>query len=116
MTTQPSPTQPSNVRIFIQDFAEIDKTTLRGLTSDWNLPRKFAIAYTTPLNGEDAAEQAFFILNAPTDYLNEYEQQIAANYKGHSLSVGDIVEVDGKEFLCSGIGWMVRDQNNTAAI
>lgn len=47
--------------------------------------------------------------------IKEYNQNTAweefnichpADYKGHSLSVSDIVSIDGKEFFCDSIGWL----------
>ena len=28
------------------------------------------------------------------------------NFKGRSMSVSDIVEVDGKNYYCDGVGWV----------
>lgn len=58
--------------------------------------------------GKDVAEQMFHILNAPEEILSEWEQTLAKDFRkdgNYSLSVGDVVEVDGKQFLCKSFGW-----------
>jgi hypothetical protein len=51
--------------------------------------------------GKDAAEEAFDMTNNPA---REYER---AKYYGRhrSVSTGDIVEVDGVNYLCKSFGW-----------
>lgn len=86
---------------------------MRGFQEDWSLPRKLALTYTLPSDTTPlvACEGAFHMLNAPTELLNEYEQNIIAGYKGHSLSVGDVVEVDGVKYLCASMGWQKQGEN-----
>jgi hypothetical protein len=58
--------------------------------------------------GEEVAEYVFHILNAPEEMLSEVELNIANDFRGpgnHSLSTGDVVEVDGESFLCESFGW-----------
>ena len=54
------------------------------------------------LNGEDAAEEVFDLTNNP------YRQTERENLygRGRSLSVGDVVNVDGEDFYCAGSGWI----------
>ena len=57
---------------------------------------------------EEVAEYVFHILNAPEEMLNEVELKIANDFRApgnYSLSTGDIVEVDGVQFLCESFGW-----------
>lgn len=51
--------------------------------------------------GEDAAEEVFDLTNNPS------RQREREEYYGRkrSISVGDIVEVDGNLFLCNEVGW-----------
>ena len=58
--------------------------------------------------GREGAEQMFHILNAPVEMLSNWEQELAADFRkdgNYSLSVGDVVEVDGKQFLCEAYDW-----------
>lgn len=66
-------------------------------------------AYTTcrVLNvseaGQDAAEEAFDLTNNPSR-----EDERARLYGARrSVSVGDVVEVDGVDYLCDSFGWVV---------
>lgn len=53
--------------------------------------------------GEAAAEEMFDLVNNPS------RQNDRAKYYGRdrSISVGDIVEVDGVNYLCASMGWEV---------
>ncbi len=53
--------------------------------------------------GEDVAEEVFDLSNNPSRQ-DEREQRYG---RGRSLSVGDIVQVDGQSILCASIGWIV---------
>jgi len=58
--------------------------------------------------GKDGAEQMFHIFNAPEEILSNWEQALAKDFRApgnYSLSVGDVVEVKGKQFLCESFGW-----------
>ena len=58
--------------------------------------------------GREGAEQMFHIFNAPEEMLSNWEQELAADFRkdgNYSLSVGDVVEVDGKQFLCEAYDW-----------
>lgn len=52
--------------------------------------------------GIDAAEEAFDLTNNPCRQ-DEREQLYG---RGRSVSVGDIVEVDGTNYLCNSTGWL----------
>lgn len=52
--------------------------------------------------GEAAAEEVFDLTNNPSRQA-EREQLYG---QGRSLSVGDIVEVDGVNYLCASQGWI----------
>ena len=98
----------SKIKINLQDFDAIEQKNMRAFDANWDLPRKFVLEYTSKEIGETAAEEAFKIFNAPEEMLDEDERCIAQQYNGHSLSVGDVVEVDGLEYLCAGQGWRTR--------
>lgn len=54
-----------------------------------------------PLTGVDAAEEMFDLTNNPN--RQEEREQIYGRHR--SLSVGDIVIVEGVPFLCASAGW-----------
>jgi hypothetical protein len=81
----------------------------------WFTDRTEYISFRTKLEGEAAAEEAFHITNAPEELLTEEQKQLAENFKGPSLSVGDIVQVAPvvvgpncplpEYYLCRSFGW-----------
>jgi hypothetical protein len=125
MQTKPSNSlKPSNsskegnflVTIKSQDFDALRLGSGKmPFQKDWDLPRKETLKYYTNMSGEGAAEEAFKILNAPDEFLLANEKSKKGDFKGHSLSVGDVVEVENIEtkkvtpFLCSPIGWEVGE-------
>ena len=82
-------------------------------TEQENAHRKFALWYWTTRTGEEAAEEAFHISNAPDELLSEREKDIKLRWKGRALSVGDAVLVrpkpygtyQDKSYLCCSSGW-----------
>ena len=93
----------------------VDSNSIKVYSADvtWTLPRKFVLEYTSKHLGETAAEEAFKIFNAPEEFLDDDEMRIVKQYRGHSLSVGDVVQVDGVDYLCSGVGWTVKSDMGT---
>lgn len=59
--------------------------------------------YKTNLVGESVAEEMFDLTNNPN---RQDEREILYGTKP-SISVGDIVEVDGIDYFCSSIGWKI---------
>ena len=53
------------------------------------------------LKGEDAAEELFDLTNNP--YRQAEREQVYG--RGRSLSVGDVVTIDGDLYLCASFGW-----------
>lgn len=56
------------------------------------------------LEGEAAAEEVFDLTNNPS---REEERDQLYDRRYRSLSVGDIVRVDGVSYLCASYGWEV---------
>lgn len=54
------------------------------------------------LIGEDAAEEMFDISNNPS----REDEREAVFGRSRSISVGDIVTVDGVGYLCASMGWI----------
>ena len=105
----------TTVRIFVQDYDIMLRGAQHFFEADWSLPRKHVYTYLTDCKGSDAAEQAFHIFNAPEEMLQEWQKYIQQGYSGPSLSVGDVVEVDGEEYLCCSVGWKKRSDELAAA-
>ena len=57
-------------------------------------------------------EKAFELFNAPLEFIKgDYEYFIATDYRSkklHSLSVGDIVQVDEVKWVCLPVGWQKK--------
>ena len=83
---------------------------------NWYHPRVESLSYQTNTIGENAAEEAFHITNAPDDYLEEYQKLLLEEieFKGPAVSTGDVVRVDtlpkcqaqpAEYYLCKSVGW-----------
>lgn len=59
------------------------------------------MAYMTLDNAEDICEELFDLTNNP--YRQNERLDVYGN--GPSISVGDIIEVAGVNYLCSSFGW-----------
>lgn len=69
-----------------------------------NLSRYFPYPHiNVSVEGEEAAEEAFDLTNNPS---RQEEREIKYG-RGPSLSVGDVVEVDGVNYVCLSMGWQV---------
>ena len=51
--------------------------------------------------GEDGAEEMFDLTNNPS----RQEERVQFYGRQRSISVGDIVQVNGRNFLCASFGW-----------
>lgn len=65
------------------------------------------LIYVEAETPEDAAEEAFDLTNNP----GRQADRLMFYGRGRSVSVGDIVEVENRTFLCAQMGWidMTRD-------
>ena len=81
---------------------------------NWFVNREEGLTYKSSLGGEEAAEEAFHLTNAPEDCLEEDQKRLLERleFKGPSLSVGDIVRVEPivrtslpEYYLCKSFGW-----------
>ena len=59
-------------------------------------------SYETTLAGLEAAREAFDLTNNPA----RQTEREARYGRYRSVSVGDIVVVDGKEYFCDNFGWL----------
>ena len=80
----------------------------------WFVDREEKISYKSALTGKEAAEEVFHLTNAPEEMLDENQKNLLKklNFKGPSLSVGDIVRVEPivrtslpEYYLCKSVGW-----------
>jgi hypothetical protein len=58
--------------------------------------------YTLTYEGEIEVEDVNKTLE---DLFTKFNINRPADFKGHSLSVSDIVELDGKYYYCDNVGW-----------
>jgi hypothetical protein len=52
--------------------------------------------------GEDAAEEMFDLTNNPS----RQDEREKLYGRGRSVSIGDVVSVDGVDYVCESIGWV----------
>lgn len=81
----------------------------------WYVDRETGMSYYTDLSGEEAAEEAFHLTNAPEECLEEDQKRLLKRleFRGPSLSTGDIVRVEStirgsalaEYYLCKSRGW-----------
>lgn len=80
---------------FCADVKSIVKTNLEFYTSS----PEIETAYT----GEEAAEEMFDLTNNPS----RQEEREKLYGRGRSVSVGDVVSVNGIDYVCDSFGWAV---------
>lgn len=85
----------------IEFYMTKDPAARAALTKELRHCCMTAITLFMDQEGEDAAEEAFDLTNNPSRQ-DEREQKYG---RGRSVSVGDIVVVDGVEYLCASFGW-----------
>jgi hypothetical protein len=81
-------------------FRKDQEATARGLLAEGHY-RRTGPCVVTELQGEAAAEEIFDLTNNPGRQAEREERW------GHfrSVSVGDIVNVNGQDYLCASMGW-----------
>ena len=103
-------------KYIIEVFENQDASCM--FTENINAVRKFRGWYATELLGEAAAEEAFVITNAPSEFLSPDQLDKRNAYKLNSIgnifrsiSVGDVVNVynahidSSDKYLCCRAGW-----------
>lgn len=78
---------------YVQDHAKVATENIHRYTE--------AASWGTAWKGEKAAEDAFDLTNNPS---RQYEREEFYGSQ-RSVSVGDVVDVDGELFLCASFGW-----------
>lgn len=87
----------------VQVKNELYKTKLIPLAKKYKSEYREIYTAESKYKGEDAAEELFDLTNNPA----RQEERITRYGSHQSISVGDIVEVDGIDYLCDSIGWVV---------
>ena len=75
---------------------------------DIDICRFEKLHWTTTGDNKQLLELLFKAFNAPDHYLTEEEEKLNKEYRAQklrSLSVGDIVQIDGKRYKCAPVGW-----------
>lgn len=76
-----------------------------SLIREFHHEYQVAGGFVTQCTGQAAAEEAFDLTNNPGR-----DQECEEKYGlGRSVSVGDIVRVDGKEWVCMSAGWKLLE-------
>jgi ankyrin repeat protein len=112
--------QKTVVEIYLQDHDHPDNLRQHLFTPTWSLVRKHVGSWETELKAEEAADEAFHILNAPEELLKPEQvtrlKEFSGGTRRHpSLSVGDVVKVNGTNYLCAPMGWE-KEKNKTKDI
>lgn len=102
----------SNVTVYRLSFTNLTRFDDR---ENWYMARDPGFSYQSKFTGEEAAEEAFHLTNAPDDCLDDEQKEIIKEqqFKGPSMSVGDVVRVEpivkGSKmpdyYLCKSFGW-----------
>jgi hypothetical protein len=104
----------SKVQFVGQDF---DRDDVRGFEAKWNVPRRiraeYTIVHSEKVSDLEIAQDAFTVFNAPDECLTSRQLLRKRDYRGYSMSVGDLVVIwrDGRvvcECLCCPIGWEIQ--------
>jgi hypothetical protein len=69
---------------------------------------RLVFEYESRLSGEDAAEEAYKIINSATFELQDDELAIQEEYLANNqeiLASGDVVAVDDVVYICLPVGW-----------
>jgi hypothetical protein len=69
---------------------------------------RLVFEYESRLSGEDAAEEAYKIINSASFELNDHELAIQEEYLANNEAVitsGDMVTVDDVAYICLPVGW-----------
>jgi hypothetical protein len=100
----------TKVEIYIQDptHPENKKESLKSYP--WQRVRRLAGRWSTPITGWKAAEEALKILGEKNEKLSERQNNLLKNFQKKNpnhppLSVGDVVNVDDIDYLCTPTGW-----------
>jgi hypothetical protein len=109
----------SKVQFVGEDF---DKIEGRPFQPVWNAPRilraEYTITHEARVSDLEIAEDCFTVFNAPDECLTSRQLLRKRDYRGYSLSVGDLVKIwrDGVlvcECLCCPTGWEIQYKSVT---
>lgn len=87
----PAPMDDSNKEIFLKKFASLSLLKRMGMEFNPNI-------YTEVYCGEMDVDK-------PEDVYMKLQWVKPQGYNGHSLSVSDLVQMDGKTYFCDSFGF-----------
>lgn len=92
-----------NIKIYqIRNIRDCDYAFCDYDESKFNLNDYSCVFYAVfPETDEDN----FTILDNLFCEFNDYKKMEEANYVGRSMSVSDVVDIDGNKYYCQAIGW-----------
>lgn len=77
--------------------------------STWEALEKIVLHYDIPdsvIPEGASAEDALEVIFRQCNHVDGNEWISKAGFKARSLSCGDLVTIDGRHFICEGIGWL----------
>lgn len=89
----------------VEIFLNTGLSLYEGRFANYN---RYVFEYESRLSGEDAAEEAYNIINSASFELNEEELAIQEEYLTNTeatITSGDVVVVDDVPYICLPIGW-----------
>jgi hypothetical protein len=89
----------------VEIFLNIGLCTYEGRVANYS---RHVFEYESKLEADDAAEEAYKIINSAGFELDDHELAIQEEYLANNEAVitsGDMVAVDNVAYICLPIGW-----------
>ena len=89
----------------VEIFLNTGLSTYEGRFANYN---RYVFEYESQLSGEDAAEEAYKIINSAGFELDDEQLAIQEEYLANTeatITSGDVVVVDDVPYICLPIGW-----------
>jgi hypothetical protein len=92
---QLDPHNPEQLKKMYRDYDYVVKSFGEININDYRTVYEGELKYAAFIDDEGACDALF-------EKFNLYHPE---DFRGHSLSVGDIVDINGKKYYCDSIGW-----------